>query len=63
MEMLANSKLRQVEKSNALINEVMSGTGHLIRLISVNNRLLQGLQKSVPPALIDQEDICRCLMW
>ena len=58
-----NRVQKSLDKALKNINDVRSGTAHLMELLVVNSKLLQGLPKSATPKLDSDEDIVRCLSW
>ena len=54
---------RQVEMSINKINEVRTGVGHIMNLLSVNARMLHNLPKSIPPKMKSGDDVAACIAW
>jgi len=54
---------RQVELSINKINEVRTGVGHIMNLLTMNHRMLHNLPKSIPPQLKNHDDIISSLSW
>ena len=62
-EVRMNQFMRLFERAIITISEVRTAVGHLVNLLSINDKLLVALPRSAPPAISSNEDIQASLTW